>query len=188
MASVHEHLYQSGDLSVLLLPKFLRGIVEGAVAANANQRSDIQLQMDFDEVPLSIDSAIPLGLLVNELISNCLKHGLAKDRPGAIQISGRLVPGAVRIVVQDNGKGLPDNFNAYHHTSMGLKLVENLARRLGGKVEYSSDHGCKVQTYLTGLCVQTGQHLSTQPLKETYPELPLYESKSVPRPEVAPQA
>jgi len=188
MASVHEHLYQSGDLSVLLLPKFLRGIVEGAVAANANQRSDIQLQMDFDEVPLSIDSAIPLGLLVNELISNCLKHGLAKDRPGAIQISGRLVPGAVRIVVQDNGKGLPDNFNAYHHTSMGLKLVENLARRLGGKVEYSSDHGCKVQTHLTGLCVQTGQHLSTQPLKETYPELPLYESKSVPRPEVAPQA
>jgi len=188
MASVHEHLYQSGDLSVLSLPKFLRGIVEGAVAANVDQRKDIQLRMEFDEVPLSIDSAIPLGLLVNELISNCLKHGLAKDRPGTIQISGHLVPGAVRIVVQDNGKGLPEGFNASRHTSMGLTLVESLARRMGGNVEYSSDHGCKVQTYLTGLWTEPGQLAATQPLKQTYPELPLYESKSIHRPRVASRA
>ena len=202
MASVHEHLYQSGELAVLSLPKFLRGIIEGAIAANSDLRNDIQLQMEFDEVPLSIDSAIPLGLLVNELISNCLKHGLPKIRPGTIQISGRLVPGAVRLVVQDNGQGLPDDFNISRQKSMGLKLVESLARRMGGKVEYSSDHGCKVQTFLTVLCpqpgqhpVQAGQHPSqvrqdtlTQPLQQLYPELPLFESEAIHRPEQAAQA
>ena len=71
MVAAHERLYQSSELAGLTLPSFLRGIVEGAIAAYTDQANRLQLQMEADEIPISIDNAILLGLLVNELISNC---------------------------------------------------------------------------------------------------------------------
>ncbi len=164
MVTAHERLYQSSELAGLTLPSFLRGIVEGAIAAYTDQSDRLQLQMEADEIPISIDNAILLGLLVNELISNCLKHGFAGDRRGKIFISARIMPGTVRIVVQDNGKGLPGNFDASRSESMGLKLVDNLARQLGGKVEFISNDGCRVQTDLTRLVPQLSQHPMSVPV------------------------
>jgi two-component sensor histidine kinase len=164
MVAAHERLYQSPELASLTLPSFLRGIVEGAIAAYTDQADRLQLQMEADEIPISIDNAILLGLLVNELISNCLKHGFSGDRRGKIFISARIIPGTVRIVVQDNGKGLPGNFDASRNESMGLKLVESLARQLGGQVEFISNDGCRVQADLTRLFPQLWQHPMSVPV------------------------
>jgi len=164
MVSAHERLYQSSELAGLTLPSFLRGIVEGSIAAYTDQANRPQLQMEVDEIPISIDNAILLGLLVNELISNCLKHGFSGDRQGEIFISARILPGTVRIVVQDDGKGLPVDFDASRSESMGLKLVESLARQLGGKVEFISNEGCRVQTDLTRLFPQLWQHPMSVPV------------------------
>jgi PAS domain S-box-containing protein len=161
MATVHERLYQSPELAGLTLASFLREIVEGAIAANTPQATRINLQMEFDEIPLSIDHAIPLGLLVNELISNCLKHGLPKNRPGTIHISARNIQGAVRLVIRDNGNGLPENFEVARKSSMGLKLVESLARQLGGEIKFLSNDGCEVQANLVRLVPRPGQHQPT---------------------------
>jgi two-component sensor histidine kinase len=73
------------------------------------------------------------------------------------------MPGAVRIVVQDDGNGLPVNFDAARKESMGLKLVESLARQLGGKVEFISNDGCRVESDLTRLLPQPWQHPLTVP-------------------------
>ena len=168
MATVHERLYRMPDLASLTLTAYLPEIAELAIAANSDRANPVQLQMELDDIPLSLDLAVPLGLLVNELISNCLKHGLSKNRPGAILISARIVPGAVRLMVHDNGKGLPENFDASKCQSIGLKLVDSLARQLGGTIKFSSNEGCQVQADLTRLLPQLGQHRpSAQPTELT---------------------
>lgn len=158
MATVHERLYQMSDLAGLTLSTYLPEIAEGAIAANSDQPSQIRLHMEFDELLLPLDLAIPLGLLVNELVSNCLKHGLSEGRPGTVLISARTVPGAVRLVVHDSGNGLPEDFDASRCQSLGLKLVGSLARQLGGEVEFCSDKGCRVQIDLARLLPAMGRH------------------------------
>jgi PAS domain S-box-containing protein len=165
MVTAHERLYQSPELAGLTLPSFLRGIVEGAIAAYTDRANRVQLQMDVDEIPISIDNAILLGLLVNELVSNCLKHGFSKGRGGKIFVSARMIPGTVRIVVHDDGKGLPANFDASRSESMGLKLVQSVARQLGGRVEFLSHDGCRVESDLARLLPQLWQHPLTVPAR-----------------------
>jgi PAS domain S-box-containing protein len=151
MAMVHEHLYQMPDLSGLTLATYLRDVVEGAIAANSEQPDQVQVQLESDEIPVPLDFAIPIGLLANELVSNCLKHGLPHGRRGRITISARRIPGAVRLVVHDDGAGLPEGFDAAKCTSMGLKLAASLAHQLGGRLEFTSCSGCRVQADLTRL-------------------------------------
>ncbi|MGA2048304.1 MAG: histidine kinase dimerization/phosphoacceptor domain -containing protein [Terracidiphilus sp.] len=155
MAMVHEHLYQMPDLASLALSDFLRDIVEGAIASNCERPAQVQLKLDIDEIPIPLDFAIPLGLLANELVSNCIKHGLPHGRAGTIFISAKIIPGAVRYAVQDDGPGLPENFDATTCPSMGVKLAASLAHQLGGHLEFSSNPGCRVQADLTRLCPQT---------------------------------
>ncbi|HEY1902943.1 MAG TPA: sensor histidine kinase [Terracidiphilus sp.] len=154
MAMVHERLYQMPDLAGLMLSDYLRDVVEGAIASNSENPERIRLQLDVDDIPVPLDSAIPMGLLTNELVSNCLKHGIASRGHGEISIVARKVPGAVRFVVRDDGPGLPEKFDVTKCTSMGLKLAANLALQLGGRLTFTSSNGCHVQANLTRLCPQ----------------------------------
>jgi two-component sensor histidine kinase len=116
--------------------------------------------LDAVEIPLTLDLAIPFGLLANELISNCIKHGLPHGRPGRIHVSIERIPSAVRLVIEDNGIGLPENFDAAKCTSMGIKLAASLAHQLGGRLEFTAGGGCRVQADLTrlGVPAENGQH------------------------------
>jgi PAS domain S-box-containing protein len=151
MAMVHQHLYQMPDLAALSLSAYLRDVVDGAIASNCETSGQVRLKFDVDEIPLSLDLAVPFGLLANELVSNCIKHGLAGGRRGKISICARSIPGAVRFSVQDDGAGLPENFDAARSSSMGLKLADNLARQLGGRLEFTSGSGCRVEADLLRL-------------------------------------
>jgi PAS domain S-box-containing protein len=151
MAMVHERLYQMGNLSVLSLSAYLRDVIEGAIASSVERPNQVELQLDAEDIPLTLDLAIPFGLLANELVSNCLKHGFAHGRPGRIEFSVQRIPGAARVIVKDNGIGLPANFDATKTNSMGLKLAASLAHQLGGKLVFSSENGCTVQTDLAHL-------------------------------------
>jgi PAS domain S-box-containing protein len=151
MAMVHEHLYQMPDLSGLTLSDYLHDVVEGAIASNSQQPDQVELEMEIGEIPVPMDLAIPFGLLANELVSNCLKHGLVGGRAGKISIEAKIIPGAVRFSVRDNGVGLPSDFNAAKCTSMGLKLAASLAHQLGGRLQFSSSGGCCVQADLARL-------------------------------------
>jgi PAS domain S-box-containing protein len=151
MAMVHERLYQMGNLSVLSLSAYLRDIIEGAIASNSVRQNQVELQLDAEDIPLTLDLAIPFGLLANELVSNCLKHGFANGRQGRIEFSVQRIAGAARVIVKDDGIGLPANFDAAKATSMGLKLAASLAHQLGGKLVFRSENGCIVQTDLAHL-------------------------------------
>jgi PAS domain S-box-containing protein len=152
MAMVHERLYQQkGDLSVLSLSTYLGDVIEGAISANSERAGQIQLELNTEDIPLTLDLAIPFGLLANELVSNCLKHGFPNGRKGKISFSVARIPGAARVIVKDNGVGLPENFDAAKGNSMGLKLAASLAHQLGGKLKFSNGDGCCVQADLAHL-------------------------------------
>jgi PAS domain S-box-containing protein len=151
MAMVHERLYQMRDLASLELEGYLRDMFNGAVSSSSAHPGRIQLELDCEGISLTLDRAIPFGLLVNELLSNSLKHAFPNGRSGTIGISVRRIEGAVRLKITDDGIGLPAGFEPGKGNSMGLKLAISLAQQLGGKLEFISENGCRMQTDLTRL-------------------------------------
>jgi PAS domain S-box-containing protein len=151
MAMVHDRLCHMPGLSSLSLAGYLQDIFEGAIASSSVEPGQIGFDLDADDILLNLDRAIPFGLMANELLSNSLKHGFPAGRKGKISVSIRRIEGAVRMVVQDNGIGLPMNLDAGTCNSMGLKLVESLANQLGGALLFTSGQGCHVQGDFTRL-------------------------------------
>ena len=151
MATVHERLYQMPNLASLSVPAYLKDVVEGAVNSSSVRSSSLDLQFSSDEIQINLDFAIPMGLLVNELVSNCLKHGLEAGKRGLIKVALVRADGAVKLTVEDNGRGFPADFDLEKTKSMGLKLATSLAQRLGGQLKFTSENGCKVESKLTRL-------------------------------------
>jgi two-component sensor histidine kinase len=149
MALAHEHLYQREDLARLSLSDYLRDLFKGVVASSAAQPDQIQLHLDAEEFSLSLDLAILFGLLANELIANCFKHGFPEGRRGTVTLSIHRVDGVVHLIVGDDGVGLPEHFDINACPSMGLKLAASLAHQLGGTLHFANDNGCRVETDLT---------------------------------------
>jgi PAS domain S-box-containing protein len=151
MALVHERLYQSKDVASLSLSNYLRDLFKGVVASNPAPPGQIELRLDTEEIPLTLDRAIPFGLLVNELMANCLKHGFPNERRGTIEVSIHRIDGVVHMIVTDDGVGLPKHFDAAACPSMGLKLAASLVHQLGGSLKFSNGNGCRVETELKRL-------------------------------------
>jgi two-component system response regulator len=151
MALAHEHLYQREDLAHLSLSDYLRDLFNRVAASSAAQPDQIQLSLDAEDLLLSLDLAIPFGLLANELIANCFKHGFPEGRRGTVTISIHRVDGVVCMAVSDDGIGLPERFDPDACPSMGLKLAASLAHQLGGSLRFTNDNGCCVETELTRL-------------------------------------
>ena len=151
MALVHERLYRADDVARLSLGDYLRDLFKGVVASNSAPPGQIQLRLEAEEIPLPLDRAIPFGLLANELMANCFKHGFPDGRQGTITVSVERVEGVVSLAVTDDGAGLPENFDAGACPSMGLKLAASLAHQLGGRLKFSNQNGCRVEAQLNRL-------------------------------------
>jgi two-component system response regulator len=151
MALLHEGLYQRKDLATISLGQYLRDLFNGVEASSVAEPGQIQLRLNADDIQLSLDTAAPLGLLANELMSNSFKHGFPEGRRGTIEISIHRIDGVVRMTVKDDGIGIPQSFDVTASPSMGLKLATSLAHQLGGRLEFTSDHGCRIDSSLTRL-------------------------------------
>lgn len=151
MALVHERIYQNQHPSHRSLANYLLDLFHGALESNALEPDRIRLHLEVEEIPLSLEHAIPFGLLANELICNSLQHGFKGDRRGAIGISIRRINDAVHFELRDDGAGLPKDFDPTSLPSLGLKLAAQLARQLGGELEFLSQKGCVVRAKLTRL-------------------------------------
>jgi PAS domain S-box-containing protein len=148
LALVHERLYQSPDLARVNAAEYVHGLVDYLLGAYGAWAGDVRLDVQVDDVPLSIDAAICCGLIINELISNALEHAFPADgeelaREGnAICVALRAGEGDQRtLVVGDNGVGLPPDLNWRDTPSLGLKLVSMLSQQLRGTVELDSSAG-----------------------------------------------
>ena len=142
MAMVHEKLYQSADLARVELAEYVRSLLNYLWRAHGNAASCVRLSLDLEPVSLPVNAAVPCGLILNELVSNALKHAFCDGNSGEVAVSLRLgASDRVRLSVRDNGMGLPAEFDWRQARSLGLRLVQMLAGQLHAVVEAFSDGG-----------------------------------------------
>jgi two-component sensor histidine kinase len=126
MAMVHERLYASSDLA-----------------------SNVELSLEADSIPLTLEIAIPFGMLVHELVSNSLKHAFRGRSEGRIAIRAQRVGDCARLSIHDNGNGLPQDFDPKKCRSMGIQLAASFAHQLGGELRFQNVNGTLIEVELT---------------------------------------
>ncbi len=147
MALIHEQLYQSGNLSRIDFREYLENLASALFQSYGQTAGHISFSVVSDPVFLGVATAIPCGLIANELLSNCLKHAFNEGRSGSIRlILRRTGPSRYRFVVSDNGKGLPADLDYRASKSLGFSLVTRLAElQLHGRLEVRGNGGTQVQ-------------------------------------------
>jgi two-component sensor histidine kinase/DNA-binding response OmpR family regulator len=142
VALIHEKLYHSADLARINLAEYIRNLAGYLLRSYGMCVETIALDVKTEDVLLGLDAAVPCGLILNELVSNSLKHAFPDGRRGHISI-GLCAGGGgeLTLVVADDGVGLPANFDVRHATSLGLQLVNALVSQLDGTLEVHSNGG-----------------------------------------------
>ncbi len=142
MALVHEELYRTKDFASFDFSGYVTGLVNSLFESYAPDKNKVALEISADTILLDIDMAIPCGLIINELVSNSLKHAFPNGRNGIIRVNARAsTETSVSISVADNGIGLPAALEPGGTETLGLQLVYMLADQLHGKVTVFRDNG-----------------------------------------------
>ncbi|MCH8294198.1 GAF domain-containing protein [Candidatus Poribacteria bacterium] len=146
MALIHEQLYQSADLMRIDFGKYINDLVYSLFNAYESHSYGIISTIEVDEIPLNVDAAIPCGLILNELVSNCLKHAFPSRHHGEIHITLRPEKdGQLTLIVRDDGTGFPDNLDFRETESLGLQLVCILTDQLKGSITLNRNRGTVFQ-------------------------------------------
>jgi PAS domain S-box-containing protein len=139
MALIHEKLYQSADLARVDFAEYIRNLTEYLFNSYGANSAKVAIKTDVDSVSLGINAAIPCGLIINELVSNALKHAFPENRGGEICIDLRRRDGTFELVVSDDGVGFPNDVDFRNTESLGLQLVNTLTSQLGGTIELEAN-------------------------------------------------
>lgn len=142
MVTIHEMLYESGSFSKIDFSINLKKLVSMITETIHNQKK-IDVEFNCDEVELNVNQAIPSSLIVNEVVTNSLKHAFKERSDGKITIELREISNTVKIQVKDNGVGLPGHFKNIGDSSLGLQLISVLSKQMNAdyKFESSSEEG-----------------------------------------------
>jgi len=143
MATIHELLYESADFAHIDLSEYVTTIVEWILSSYAYGPDAPRLRLDLASLELDIDAAVPCGLIINELFTNAIKYAFG---PGAenptISVSTAISPdGMVRLVVSDNGRGIPDSLDPLTVQTLGMQLIVSLTAQLHGTWSLSRSGG-----------------------------------------------
>jgi len=147
MALIHENLYRSKDLSNIDFNDYIKSLVNGLLLSYKMDTNKITLKINIETVFFTIETAIPCGLIVNELISNSLKYAFPEGRAGEINISLRsLDKDELEMIVSNDGVSFPKDLDFRNIESLGLQLVTNLVEnQLHGKIELDNSKGTEFQ-------------------------------------------
>lgn len=143
MAMIHENLYRTTNFSSIDFKAYMENLSQSLISSYHIQRSRIHLRTEMDQVELVLDQAIPCGLLVNELITNSLKYAFVEKEEGEVFIGLKEKDGYVELRIEDNGVGLPGNFDLLKTDTLGLQLVSTLTEQLDGQISVVSREGTK---------------------------------------------
>jgi PAS domain S-box-containing protein len=142
MALIHEKLYHSGNLANIDFTHYVRILTVHLFNFYRVDMKRIRLKENMEDIFLGIHKAIPLGLIINEIISNSLKHAFPDDRKGEIYISIDLnKQGKYLINMKDNGIGFPEDFDIHNTKTLGMQLVTDLVHQIGGQVRLNRKGG-----------------------------------------------
>ncbi|AKB27193.1 sensory transduction histidine kinase [Methanosarcina siciliae T4/M] len=151
MALIHEELYKGGGFDTLNFSSYIEELAENLFQTYRLGNADINLKMDLEEkIFFDMDIAVPLGIIVNELVSNSLKHAFTEEKEGEIRIrlcreenNNKLDKSLFSLTISDNGNGIPENVEFESFESLGLQLVSILVDQLDGKIDSKQEQGTK---------------------------------------------
>jgi two-component sensor histidine kinase len=144
IALVHERLYRSPDLANINLAEYLQLLAGNLFYSYGADPEKIKLEVDISKVLLDIDTALPCGLIINELVSNSLRHAFPDGRSGTVRIELRPENGdRIVLTVTDNGVGFPKDRAVGASDTLGLQLVHALSSQLAGELEISGENGAR---------------------------------------------
>jgi two-component sensor histidine kinase len=136
IALIHEKLYQSKDYSRVPFSEYAKSLASSIFAATGISPTTVSLHLAMDDVSLGVDKAIPCGLILNELITNALKHAFPPPNHGTVTVEmHQNADRSILLSVSDDGVGMPDKYELKDSLSLGLSLVYTLAEQLEGKVD-----------------------------------------------------
>tara|TARA_R100000455_G_C6261120_1_gene116487 strand:- start:225 stop:1253 length:1029 start_codon:yes stop_codon:yes gene_type:complete len=139
IAKVHEKLYESTTLSDIHLDVYIEELANEIKKAYTSKEKDIELSLDVSSLNVDINDAIPIGLILNELINNAFKHAFNGFDKGIIKISLQEKGDDMELVVANNGNKLADDFNPEESDSLGMTLIKVLIQKINGSLEITSD-------------------------------------------------
>jgi two-component sensor histidine kinase len=155
MAIAHENLYQSRNLEDINFKNYIQSLVGYLVNSYGFSENDITININIEDINLGIDTSIPLGLIINEIVSNTLKHAF-KHGFGEIKI--KMIrcgdDDSYKLSIADNGIGFPEKIDFRNTDSLGLQLVNSLVEQVEGNIELKRDNGTEFEIYFKELSYQ----------------------------------
>ena len=142
MAIIHEKLYQSKNFSEIDFAGYIKNLTDYLLHSYNITGKNVIIETDADSIPVEIDMAVPLGLIINELVTNAFKYAFKKNAQGKIFVGLHLNKKEELVLeVSDNGCGLPDNIDYQNTSSLGLQLVCSLTQQIEGVIELNKENG-----------------------------------------------
>ncbi|MFW5843133.1 MAG: sensor histidine kinase, partial [Spirochaetota bacterium] len=143
MSDLYDKMLSSDDVRVVSAAPYLNDLIDSIVSL-VSHRKAMTVEKQIDDFALDSDKLFPLGVIVNELLTNAMKYAFAGRETGTIRIRCEKTENQVRLVVKDDGVGLPEGFDVEASTGFGTSLVTLLGRQIGGTVTFEKENGTRV--------------------------------------------
>lgn len=141
MSYIHEILYQTNEFGKIPFENYLKSIFYNLVDSYSKVGVNISVEVNFEDVNVDLDTSIPCGLIVNELVSNSLKYAFEGQTDGSIIMTCKNVDNKIQLSIKDNGKGFPEDFNVETSQSLGMQLVYALVEQIDGIITIINNNG-----------------------------------------------
>lgn len=141
MAYIHESLYQNKTFTSINFSEYISTLTNNILQSYAASIQKVKLELDIQKIILNLDTSIPAGLIINELVTNSIKHAFTESNEGIIYINLHTKDNVLFLEVSDNGKGFPKEIDFRNTNSLGLQLVNTLVEQLNGKLELKEHKG-----------------------------------------------
>ncbi|MEG3225495.1 MAG: hypothetical protein BME94_08340 [Methanobacteriales archaeon Met13] len=141
MTMIHEKLYQSPDLAHINFREYIYSLLNGLLGSYGLNTDIIRPKIELKDFFLDLNIAIPLGLIVNEMVSNSIKHTFPDGARGEIRVKMNLKENNYILTVSDNGVGLPEYLDSENASTLGMKLIYSLSNQIDGNLEVFRNEG-----------------------------------------------
>lgn len=146
IALLHKTMYQNENFNMVSFQTYINELITYIKQTNITANKKITIHQEIENIQFNIDTAIPLSLIINEIITNCYKHAFENKTEGSISISiKKQINDSYELIIEDNGNGLPENFNTFENSkSVGFDLIHGLCQQIDGEIEITSKQGTKI--------------------------------------------
>jgi len=143
IALIHQKLYQSQDMNLISMREYVSELTNYLVET-AGVGNRLQFEKKLDDIYLNVSQAVPLGLILNEALTNAIKYAYPENDVGTISVSLTTSEDCIILNIADHGRGLPPGFTFENSTTLGLNLIKGLSKQLSGKLDFCNHNGLTI--------------------------------------------